>query len=159
MADRFPSRRDTRHDARGAIGRRVPQQIPVEAGNNREFSPDLPVWLRYSPTNQTVDRISRSAEPGISIPIESAEPGMIREVRRPSAATRRPPTNRRLAGARPAQPPDARPQAAASPALGQRLDRPGRDAGCAPAWPCRLRLFGVIEKYGGVGLKATALTW
>jgi hypothetical protein len=30
---------------------------------------------------------------------------------------------------------------------------------CVPAWPCRLRLFGEIEKYGGVGLKATALTW
>jgi hypothetical protein len=33
---------------------------------------------------------------------------------------------------------------------------------CAPAWPCRLRLFGtlgVIDKYGGVGLKGTALFW
>jgi hypothetical protein len=33
---------------------------------------------------------------------------------------------------------------------------------CAPAWPCRLRLFGtlgVVDKYGGVGLKGTALFW
>lgn len=30
---------------------------------------------------------------------------------------------------------------------------------CAPAWPCRLRLFGVIQKNGGVGLKADALNW
>jgi len=37
-----------------------------------------------------------------------------------------------------------------------------RDENCAPAWPCRLRLFGtlgVIDKYGGIGLKGTALTW
>ncbi len=39
-------------------------------------------------------------------------------------------------------------------------DRYGRTGdGCNPAWPCRLRLFGVIEKNGGVGLKGTALTW
>jgi hypothetical protein len=31
--------------------------------------------------------------------------------------------------------------------------------GCAPAWPCRLQLFGVIQKNGGVGLKGVALTW
>jgi hypothetical protein len=31
--------------------------------------------------------------------------------------------------------------------------------GCAPAWPCRLRLFGVIQRNGGVGLKADALNW
>jgi hypothetical protein len=31
--------------------------------------------------------------------------------------------------------------------------------GCEPAWPCRLQLFGVIDKNGGVGLKGTALTW
>ncbi len=37
-------------------------------------------------------------------------------------------------------------------------DRDGRQ-GCAPAWPCRLRLFGVIDKNGGVGLEGTALTW
>jgi hypothetical protein len=30
---------------------------------------------------------------------------------------------------------------------------------CAPAWRCRLRLFGVIGKNGGVGLKGAALTW
>jgi hypothetical protein len=30
---------------------------------------------------------------------------------------------------------------------------------CAPAWPCRMRLFGFTGKYGGVGLKAPALTW
>ena len=37
-------------------------------------------------------------------------------------------------------------------------DRDGR-RGCMPAWPCRLQLFGVIDKNGGVGLKGTALTW
>jgi hypothetical protein len=37
--------------------------------------------------------------------------------------------------------------------------RPEKDSECAPAWPCRLRLFGVIEKDGGIGLKGTALTW
>lgn len=37
-------------------------------------------------------------------------------------------------------------------------DQAGRQ-GCAPAWPCRLRLFGVIDKNGGVGLEGTALTW
>jgi hypothetical protein len=31
--------------------------------------------------------------------------------------------------------------------------------GCAPAWPCRLRLFGVIPRNGGIGLKTNALTW
>jgi hypothetical protein len=36
---------------------------------------------------------------------------------------------------------------------------PDQAAGCAPEWACRLRLFGEIEKYGGVGLKGTALTW
>jgi hypothetical protein len=36
---------------------------------------------------------------------------------------------------------------------------PGGRQGCAPAWPCRLRLFGVIDKNGGVGLEGTALTW
>jgi hypothetical protein len=35
----------------------------------------------------------------------------------------------------------------------------GDPSSCAPAWPCRLRLFGVIEKNGGIGLKGTALTW
>jgi len=35
----------------------------------------------------------------------------------------------------------------------------GTGDGCNPAWPCRLQLFGVIEKNGGVGLKGTALTW
>jgi hypothetical protein len=34
-----------------------------------------------------------------------------------------------------------------------------RRAGCMPDWPCRLQLFGVIERNGGVGLKGTALTW
>jgi hypothetical protein len=37
--------------------------------------------------------------------------------------------------------------------------RPVEDSECMPAWPCRLRLFGVIEKDGGIGLKGTALTW
>jgi hypothetical protein len=34
-----------------------------------------------------------------------------------------------------------------------------KDGECAPAWPCRLRLFGVIDKTGGVGLKAPVLSW
>lgn len=41
-------------------------------------------------------------------------------------------------------------------AAGPDNDGPG---GCAPIWPCRLQLFGVIERNGGVGLKGTALTW
>jgi hypothetical protein len=45
------------------------------------------------------------------------------------------------------------------PPAGPRLAAPGQNAGCAPAWPCRLRLFGFTGKYGGVGLKAPALTW
>jgi hypothetical protein len=35
----------------------------------------------------------------------------------------------------------------------------GTGDGCNPAWPCRLQLFGVIEKNGGIGLKGAALTW
>jgi hypothetical protein len=35
----------------------------------------------------------------------------------------------------------------------------GTGDGCNPAWPCRLQLFGVIDRNGGVGLKGTALTW
>jgi hypothetical protein len=35
----------------------------------------------------------------------------------------------------------------------------GTRDGCDPAWPCRLQLFGVIDRTGGVGLKGTALTW
>jgi hypothetical protein len=34
-----------------------------------------------------------------------------------------------------------------------------KDSECAPAWPCRLRLFGVIDKTGGVGLKGPVLNW
>jgi hypothetical protein len=52
-------------------------------------------------------------------------------------------------------PPDNDPQRLATP------DRAAPDD-CAPAWPCRLRLFGTlgaIDKYGGVGLKGPALTW
>jgi hypothetical protein len=56
------------------------------------------------------------------------------------------------------QPPAA--DFAAPPANQPRLSaRPDPNANCAPAWPCRLRLFGIIEKNGGVGLKGTALTW
>ena len=47
----------------------------------------------------------------------------------------------------------------AVPVFGRPPDQPGQAAGCAPAWPCRLRLFGVIEKSGGIGLKAPVLTW
>jgi hypothetical protein len=56
------------------------------------------------------------------------------------------------------QPPPA--DFAVPPAANPRLPaEPDRKNGCAPAWPCRLRLFGIIEKNGGVGLKGTALTW
>jgi hypothetical protein len=34
-----------------------------------------------------------------------------------------------------------------------------KDGECAPAWPCQLRLFGVIDKTGGVGLKGPVLSW
>jgi hypothetical protein len=37
--------------------------------------------------------------------------------------------------------------------------RPDQNTGCAPQWPCRLQLFGIIQKNGGVGLKGIALTW
>ena len=30
---------------------------------------------------------------------------------------------------------------------------------CAPAWTCRVQLFGTIQRNGGVGLKGTAFTW
>jgi hypothetical protein len=47
-----------------------------------------------------------------------------------------------------------------APAAGPRLAaRPDHSGACAPAWPCRLRLFGTIERNGGVGLKGTALSW
>jgi hypothetical protein len=49
---------------------------------------------------------------------------------------------------------------AAPPSDKRRLAAPGQDETCAPAWPCRLQLFGYTGKYGGgVGLKGTALTW
>jgi hypothetical protein len=48
---------------------------------------------------------------------------------------------------------------AAPPPSGQRLAPPGQTDDCAPAWPCQLRAFGFTGKYGGVGLKGTALTW
>ena len=51
-----------------------------------------------------------------------------------------------------ARPPGADPWVAVDP------DKAG-GGGCAPAWPCRLQLFGVIQKNGGVGLKGVALTW
>ncbi|MGA8759997.1 MAG: hypothetical protein WB611_27500 [Stellaceae bacterium] len=54
----------------------------------------------------------------------------------------------------------------ASPPANLRLANPKPAVDCAPAWPCRLRLFGVIGKNsgagnnsGGVGLKGPALTW
>ena len=34
-----------------------------------------------------------------------------------------------------------------------------RDPSCAPAWTCRVQLFGTIQKNGGVGLKGTPFTW
>jgi hypothetical protein len=37
--------------------------------------------------------------------------------------------------------------------------RPDQNTNCAPQWPCRLQLFGIIQKNGGIGLKRTALTW
>jgi hypothetical protein len=46
------------------------------------------------------------------------------------------------------------------PATSPRLQaRPDQNRGCMPQWPCRLQLFGIIQKNGGVGLKGTALTW
>ncbi|HEY3911001.1 MAG TPA: hypothetical protein VGM07_14065 [Stellaceae bacterium] len=44
-----------------------------------------------------------------------------------------------------------------NPGLGTAPDH--RSEGCMPEWPCRLRLFGVIERNGGVGLRGTALNW
>jgi len=34
-----------------------------------------------------------------------------------------------------------------------------REQRCAPAWTCRVQLFGTIQKYGGVGLRGTPFTW
>jgi hypothetical protein len=34
-----------------------------------------------------------------------------------------------------------------------------RAQSCAPAWTCRVQLFGAIQRNGGVGLKGTAFTW
>jgi len=34
-----------------------------------------------------------------------------------------------------------------------------RAQSCAPAWTCRVQLFGTIQRNGGVGLKGTAFTW
>ena len=48
-------------------------------------------------------------------------------------------------------PPDNNPGLATAPDRGSE--------GCVPEWPCRLRLFGIIERNGGVGLKGTALNW
>ena len=46
------------------------------------------------------------------------------------------------------------------PATSPRLQaRPDQNRGCVPKWSCRLQLFGVIQKNGGVGLKGTALAW
>ncbi len=46
------------------------------------------------------------------------------------------------------------------PATSPKLQaRPDQNRGCARQWPCRLQLFGIIQKNGGVGLKGTALTW
>jgi hypothetical protein len=55
------------------------------------------------------------------------------------------------------QPPPA--NLPAPPAAAPRLAAPGQDDSCAPAWSCRLQLFGYTGRYGGVGLKGTALTW
>jgi hypothetical protein len=49
-------------------------------------------------------------------------------------------------------PPNDDPRVAADPDEGKR-------EGCIPAWPCRVQLFGVIERNGGIGLKGIALTW
>jgi hypothetical protein len=32
-------------------------------------------------------------------------------------------------------------------------------SGCSPGLQCRVRLLGVIQKYGAVELRATAFTW
>jgi hypothetical protein len=54
------------------------------------------------------------------------------------------------------RPTDLSPATVTDPRLGVTPD-PNGD--CAPAWRCRLRLFGIIEKNGGVGLKGAVLTW
>jgi hypothetical protein len=80
----------------------------------------------------------------------------------PAQAQQAMPASRAVAGQRPlilqsppadiAVPPDYDPRPAADRFGGMR-------DGCDPPWPCRLRLFGVIDRNGGVGLKGTALTW
>jgi len=42
---------------------------------------------------------------------------------------------------------------------GQFAPRGEREQNCAPAWTCRMQLFGTIQRNGGVGLKGTAFTW
>jgi hypothetical protein len=69
-----------------------------------------------------------------------------------SAPSASPPSPSRLLDLRP-------PTAAIALPPAPRLAAPARDAGCAPQWPCRLRLFGYTGRYGGIGLKAPALTW
>jgi hypothetical protein len=81
-----------------------------------------------------------SAAPAIAQQVGSAN----------SPATRRPTLNLEPPSADLASPPAAGPRLAAGP---------GRSGDCAPAWPCRLRLFGFTGKYGGIGLKGPALTW
>jgi hypothetical protein len=41
--------------------------------------------------------------------------------------------------------------------LGKGVD--DRLSGCSPGLRCRVRLLGVIQKYGAVELRATAFTW
>ena len=52
--------------------------------------------------------------------------------------------------------PDFAPAPAPNPRLAPNVSQQSE---CAPAWPCRLRLFGVIDKTGGVGLKGPVLNW
>lgn len=76
----------------------------------------------------------------------------------PADAQQRPPSGGASAGRFDLRPPPA--DFGAPPRAGPRLGpAPEPAAGCAPEWACRLKLFGEIEKYGGVGLKTTALTW
>jgi hypothetical protein len=78
----------------------------------------------------------------------------------PAAAQQAPPGDRQAVRQKPLilQPPA--PDFTSLPMLNQRpASGVQKDSECAPVWPCRLRLFGVIDKTGGVGLKGLVFTW
>src|SRR5271169_6484513 len=80
----------------------------------------------------------------------------------PAQAQQATPASRAVAAQRPlilqSPPADIAAPSGYNPRLGaDRLS--GTHDGCEPGWRCRLQLFGVIDRNGGVGLKGTALTW